>query len=347
MCIAPITIKNPYYQLGGKGLNFLHNTHESHIRVPCGQCIQCVALRQSFFLQRVQMESLRSDLFFFTLTYDDKHLPIISKGDYNLAYPEISHVQNMFKRVRKYYHLPISYIVVSEYGHNRHRPHFHGILAIPKQNIISTYHPEEVNLHELIRSNWSVNIGTNRKPIYEPLFTYVNNHFGRNFDLHYIEPQIGHDNDVSFYVSKYITKYDSYINRLIRKIKLDTSLSPEDTSELIYKIKPRLLISKAFGDRRYPAIKKYILDNLDRNKDIPSFYDIYTGKQMLLSPYYRKLVPILYRFDQFYNLRNSYNLDSFVLDDDLTDYEHFIHDIQDMRKKDVKNLQKYLENKYK
>lgn len=347
MCIAPITIKNPYYKLGSKGLNFLHNTHESYIQVPCGQCIQCVALRQSFFLQRVQMESLRSDLFFFTLTYDERHLPHINIGDYNLPYPEIKHVQNMFKRVRKYYHLPLSYIVVSEYGHKRHRPHFHGILAIPKQQIISNYHPEEVNLYDIIRNNWSINIGTNRKPLYEPLFTYVNNHFGRNYDLHYIEPQLGHDNDVSFYVSKYITKYDSYINTLIRKIKLDTSISPEETSQLISKIRPRLLISKNFGDRRYPAIKKYILDNLERNIDIPSFFDIYTGKQMLLSPYYRKLVPISYRFEQFYNLRNSYNLDSFVPDDDLSDYEHFIHDLQNMQKKDVKKLQILLENKYK
>lgn len=347
MCIAPITIKNPYYRLGSKGLNYLHNTHDSHIQVPCGHCSQCVALRQSFFLQRVQMESLRSDLFFFTLTYDNKHLPRIKIGEYDLPYPDISHVQKMFKRVRKIYHLPISYIVVSEYGCSKHRPHFHGILAIPKQKIISNYHPEEVNLFNVVKDNWSTNVGTNRKPIYEPLFTFVNNYFGRNYDLHYIEPQIGHDNDVSFYVSKYITKYDSYITKLIRKIKLDTSLSVEETKDLTSKITPRLLISKNFGDRRYPSISKYILDNLDRNKDIPSFFDIYTGKQMLLAPYYRKLVPISYRFDQFYNLRNSYKLDSFLPDDDLSDYEHFLKDMQNIQKKDIKIIQKVLENKYK
>lgn len=68
---------------------------------------------------------------------------------------------------------------------------------------------------------------------------------------------------------------------------------------------------------------------------------------MLLSPYYRKLVPVSYRFEQFYNLKNSYNLDSFVLDDDLSDYEHLVNDISSIQKNDIKNLQKKLENKYK
>ena len=347
MCLCPITIKNPYYKLGGKGINFLHNTHNSYIQVPCGQCRQCVATRQNFFLQRVQMESLRSDLFFFTLTYNNEHIPNIQVLDYDLQYPDISHVQNMFKRVRKILPFSIRYIVVSEYGSKSHRPHFHGLLATPKQKIIYNYHPFEKLLYDTILSNWSVNVGSRTKPIYEPLCTHVRNLYGGTFDLHFVEPVPNHDNDVSYYVSKYITKYDSYINKLLRKIKLDPRLTSEVTSDLISKLKPRLLISKDFGDRRYPDIKEYILKCINQNSDIPSFYDIYTGKQMLLAPYYRKLIPVSYKFEQFYNLRNSYNLDSFVLDDNLSEYEHFINDYFAEQKNNIKKLQKNLENKYK
>ncbi len=347
MCLCPITIKNPYYRLGGKGINFLHNTHDSHIQVPCGQCRQCVATRQNFFLQRVQMESLRSDLFFFTLTYNDAHLPKIHIGEYDLSYPDITHVQNMFKRVRKLVEYPLRYIVVSEYGSRSHRPHFHGLLSVPKQKFIYNYHPFQETLYNIILQNWSINVGSRTRPKYEPLCTHVKNLYGGTFDFHFVEPVPNHDNDVAYYVSKYITKYDDYINKLIRKIRLDPSISPEDTSLLISKIKPRLLISKDFGDRRYSAIKEYITKCIEQNSDIPSFYDIYTGKQMLLSPYYRKLVPVTYRFEQFYNLKNSYNLDSFVLDDNLTDYEHLVNDISSIQKNDIKKLQKKLENKYK
>lgn len=347
MCLCPITIKNPYYRLGGKGINYLHNTHDSHIQVPCGQCRQCVATRQNFFLQRVQMESLRSDLFFFTLTYNDEHLPKIHIGEYDLAYPDITHVQNMFKRVRKLVEYPLRYIVVSEYGSRSHRPHFHGLLSVPKQNFIYNYHPFQDTLYNIILQNWSVNVGSRTRPKYEPLCTHVKNLYGGTFDFHFVEPVPNHDNDVAYYVSKYITKYDDYINKLIRKIRLDSSVSPEDTSFLISKLKPRLLISKDFGDRRYPAIKDYILKCIEKNSEIPSFYDLYTGKQMLLAPYYRKLVPVSYRFEQFYNLRNSYNLDSFVLDDDLSDYEHLVNDLSSIQKNDIKKLQKKLENTYK
>lgn len=101
MCVSPITIPNPYYQIGDKGLNFLHDTVSSHIQVPCGKCHQCCSLRQAYFNQRIQMESLRSELFMFTLTYRDEALPRCNIGDYHCMYPDYKDVQNMFKRIRK------------------------------------------------------------------------------------------------------------------------------------------------------------------------------------------------------------------------------------------------------
>lgn len=351
MCLSPITIKNPYYGLGSKGINYLHNTSDSHIQVPCGHCRQCISLRQGYFNQRIQMESLRSDFFFFTLTYNNEHLPVVDIGEYHLAYPNIQHIQNLFKRLRNYIYFPLRYMVCSEYGTDRHRPHFHGLLAIPKKyntlNSSYNFHPLEYTLSELFKSLWSENVGTRKHPVYQPLFTYVSNHKGRNFDFHSVKPIKDHDNDISFYISKYLCQYDEYIQKLILKIKLDVNVSPEDTKKLINLIKPRCLISKSLGDRNYPQIKKYILECVNKNENIPSFYDINTGKQQLLSPYYRKLIPISYRFNQFYNLRNNIDLDSFILDDNMDDYEHLVQYQNQIQKNELKNFKKYLENKYK
>ncbi len=327
MCRCPITIKNPYYGLGDKGLNFLHNTHDTHIQVPCGHCQQCVSMRQGFVGQRIQMESLNHDLFFFTLTYNNENLPTVTKGDYTLNYPDYTHIQKMFKRIRKIVSYPISYFVVSEYGTKRGRPHFHGILSIPKEKIYGLFHPKEKEIFELLKSEWRVNVGSNRSPVYESLFTYVHNSRNRNYDCHYIQPIPGHDNDISFYVSKYIVKYDPRVTKLLSKIKLDPSLDESDTAELISLVKPRGVMSKSFGSWKDPDVAAYIKKCIARNENIPQFYDIYTGKPMLLSPYYRKhFLTVDYRLTQYYNLSNSQCLDSFLPDDDLSDYERMLEE---------------------
>lgn len=292
MCLAPITIKNPRYGQTSVGFSYLHNTHDSHIQVPCGSCVQCISMRQGFFNQRIQMESLRSDLFFFTLTYNPESLIYVNEGEYNLPimyYPDIA---NFFKRIRRAGY-SIRYTYVSEYGTKRHRPHIHGILAVERQYDSSVsphmYLTVERIFKDLFAKEWRRNYGTSLNPYYESLFTPVYRR-GRNttFDFHYIEPVLDHDNDVSFYVSKYITKYDKRTHKLLQKISLDPSLEEDQTSFLLHMIKPRCVMSKDFGDYNFPAIKQYIrkcIDNL--TTPLPQFYDINTGQSCLLSPYYR------------------------------------------------------------
>lgn len=290
MCSSPITIKNPYFRLGSKGLNFLKNTVDSHIKVPCGNCQQCIAMRQAFFLQRVQMESLRSHLFMFTLTYNNESLYFTDDlSDYHIAIPVFEDFQNMIKRLRNDGHqFRVSY--VSEYGRKRHRPHFHGILAVEKSH--EHYSIVEKRFYKLFFDEWRRNYGSSRSPIWHKLFTPVRDHTGRmtTFDLHYIEPIRDHDNDCSYYVSKYITKYDSWIRKFISKVALDDSLSPEEALYLIKLLKPKCITSKDFGDWQYPAIYSYISKCASRESLFtwPQFYDIYTGKQMPMSPYYGK-----------------------------------------------------------
>lgn len=292
MCSSPLTIPNPYYQIGDKGLNFLHDTVNTHIQVPCGQCLQCLSLRQSYMNQRVQMESLRSELFMITLTYNNESLPVINVGEYCLYFPMWSDVQKMFKRIRKILPHRIRYVMVSEYS-KRHRPHFHGIIAIEREDIVKHYKSSvslcERELSRLFIKEWRTNVGSSRSPEYKPLFTYARKGNKCNFDFHHIVNLPNHENDVSFYVSKYITKYDSWTDGLLKKIKLDPEVTPEFTPFILSAIKPRCTISKDFGDPDFPPIKDYITKCIMKDEtSLPQFYDIYTGKPSLLSRYYRK-----------------------------------------------------------
>lgn len=291
MCLSPISIKNPYYGLGNVGLNSFHDTLSSHIEVPCGSCPQCIAMRQGFFLQRVQMESLRSWLFMFTLTYNDESLMYTDIDEYNIAFPYLPDIQNMFKRIRRAGH-KFRFTYTSEYGKRRFRPHFHGIFALDKS--LGNPYSLEKQFYNIFFLEWKRNYSDDSfNPDWRPLFTPVYNR-GRctTFDFHWIEPVIDHDNDCAFYVSKYITKYDKRTSSLLMKILLDNSISDGETSFLIKCIKPRCNTSKDFGDWRDPLISAYINKCAGRKTlfRYPQYYDIHSGKQMPMSPYYGKHV---------------------------------------------------------
>lgn len=67
-------------------------------------------------------------------------------------------------------------------------------------------------------------------------------------------------------------------------------------------------MSKKFGDFNYPPIKDYITKCINKSKDYPQYFDLYTGKTMLLCPYYRKhLVPVDYYLKRFKNYQDALN----------------------------------------
>lgn len=313
MCTSPISIPNPYYsgvrtstRLDAHfhdpqvAFNRLHDTVNQYIQVPCGQCLQCISMRQAHINQRVQMESLRSELFMLTLTYNNESLPILNVGEYCMAFPLWKDVQNMFKRIRKTLPHSIRYIMVSEYS-KRRRPHYHGIIAIERDDI-SKYYKSSVSLAErelskLFLKEWRVKTGGSiRNPIYKPLFTYARRGRKCNFDFHHIVNLPNHENDVSFYVSKYVTKYDTHIHKLLTKIKLDTEIESEFTPVILSALKPRCTISKDFGDPRFPVIRDYITKCILKDEtSLPQFYDLYTGQSSLLSRYYRQYCDTMVR----------------------------------------------------
>ena len=98
-------------------------------QVPCGKCELCMKRRQREWFIRNYFEFKNSETaYFITLTYDEEHLPngVVKKD-----------CQDFLKRLRK----PlgkhrISYFLVSEYGDQFHRPHYHMLLYnYPLKNI--------------------------------------------------------------------------------------------------------------------------------------------------------------------------------------------------------------------
>lgn len=56
--------------------SFKHNSEHAFINIPCGHCSECVSIKQQSYVQRVHMETKYNHVFFATLTYDNKHLPV-------------------------------------------------------------------------------------------------------------------------------------------------------------------------------------------------------------------------------------------------------------------------------
>ena len=77
MCTSPIYKKNPYYGATDMRHAINHNVEDEYIACPCGHCPECRAVKQSDMIQRMQSESKYNHIFFATLTYDNKHLPVL------------------------------------------------------------------------------------------------------------------------------------------------------------------------------------------------------------------------------------------------------------------------------
>ena len=312
MCLNPIRLKNPNRGLHGRisagkhgklnfdsTLSFLKDTTSAYIEIPCGHCPQCIALRQSYKVQRTQCEEFGNDLYFCTLTYSPKMLPSVTTSEgKTLNYADIRDVQNMMKRLRKHNALgfPFKYTCVSEYGSQKHRPHFHIIFSLPKiegETLIDRQ-SRAIRLHDVILSYWSRNVGTRKNPIYVPLCKYVNNHKGRNFDFHYVDPSSTDKGsaDVAFYVTKYTCKCDDWYEKL--EYALYKSLPYEEFKEIKKLIKPRCVQSHNWGDPSNPAVKEHIRKGIDfgienaKEYNYSVFINPVTGQTFPLAPYFRK-----------------------------------------------------------
>lgn len=139
MCLVPMKVKS----VNPAGVKFAF--------VPCGKCAECRASYRSgwFFRLSVEMQEAKKQgwkIGFFTLTYNDEHLPFIPSalipddwsGSDRISCFCRDDVRRLILRLRKKYHKDCGatgfrYLIASEYGEHTHRPHYHGVIAFPPE----------------------------------------------------------------------------------------------------------------------------------------------------------------------------------------------------------------------
>lgn len=236
MCSSPIPIPNPNYGLKDIGHNILKDCTSAYITVPCGKCDECISTKQRSIIQRIQMEQTRNYMFMCMLSYNPSSLPEVTAPDgYRFKYADLRDFQNMVKRLRKdnAFGRPFRYIGVTEYGDQKHRPHFHILWLVPKYETDSVYTPIQLQatLFNTVLTYWRRNYGSTRRPDYRPLLTYKWKRTARgiesNYDLHYVAPLNGDTGfNASMYVLKYMLKDSDYVTKLRQHVwhYQDTSL---------------------------------------------------------------------------------------------------------------------------
>lgn len=339
MCKRPIFLPNPYYKTPnlsdhgltdkalrkkyGKGAiykrySFLHDTTHQRIAVPCGDCAECYALKQSYLSERLQLGSLVYDYWLITLTYNSRNLPILEIGGYRHPYADYTHIQKMFKRIRKRELLPnnFRYFVASEYGGELHRPHFHIILALPKKKWqINEREAYTKFLFDLFLSEWKVNKSESDKyPVYDSLLDFkVNKRTGKaTYDCRAVTDFVDKSGklhigamEVGFYLTKYVTKFDKWLNAKKHMLRINY---PELYTEYWNLLKPHWRFSKGFlydyYDNKHPENSTLWQPIVDKMKTFHKYnmQDPDNGFRFYI-PEKQKIIPLdPYLRDRFYTI---------------------------------------------
>ena len=324
MCLRPYIVKN--YNRGAQNfLAWATKDVTSHtISVPCGTCPECASMRQTDILERAELATIDHDVYYGTLTYNNKAIP--HSRDFvhldgtvrNYIYAEPDDFRRMIQRIRKenfHNEVPLKYIMVTEYGGRFHRPHIHFLLFVPRKKFQFWYERygrwysawyvpggdwNEVNFStiffDVFLSQWKRNIvKSTKKPVWLPLCTYVVGRDGRStYDFHYVEPYTRDGktlNNVAKYVTKYVLKFDKWLDKLRHGIY--SNLSTEDYLELWKLLRPKCRISLGLGTGN-PEYSEHVRKGIDEGrkgvngKFIPYFIDLNNGKYMPLGRYLRR-----------------------------------------------------------
>lgn len=166
MCLSPVKIPNPrFVKRTGVDAGFLY--------VNCGHCAECVEQKRADWYVRLcyefdKFKKLGGCGYFLTLTYNDMCLPYCKTSDFQDLIDEFQikdnveffgpcfnkkHIKQFIKDFRFYlkkmYDLVgMKYFVVTEFGEEKHRPHYHILFFIEK------YLPES-SLRSLCNYVWS------------------------------------------------------------------------------------------------------------------------------------------------------------------------------------------------
>lgn len=309
MCISPIYIRN---------VNSTNNLSKFRIRlrnseyvdsctytcVPCGHCNDCLVVKQSSWIQRIEEMYKTHYIIFGTATYQASMIPqvITSLGEI-IRYPDYSDFRNMIKRIRKDEDFPpFKYLCVTEYGSNTHRPHFHYLLFIERDKADSPYYLNNLvqTWTAIFKRQWKRRVSRSVKnPVYKPLSKFLRFRNGTGtYDIHAVLSRKKKDGsvdtigDVSHYVTKYILKPDNYVDNLLRSLFVhycsgDTS---DEYHQLRKLVRPRIYASLGIGltEESEKNIREFILKSKTNTPEKgPRYFSQDTGKGTYLSRYYR------------------------------------------------------------
>lgn len=301
MCISPVRIRNPNKGCTAELLRKTTDCESTYINVPCGVCCECIAKKQSDLVQRVRVLSLDHFIFFYTLTYNNESLPVYrcSTG-FSIPYADHHDISCMFKRIRKdnLFGYPFLYLSVSERGKERSRPHFHGLIFIPKKYANGDHlftAVMETKIRNVLFKEWRRNYGSTRSPVWKPLFTYHSKFVGgkrySNFECHYVTPHSSEngESDVAFYVTKYVLKTSANEVRLQQALCLN--LPPDEYAEAWRIVRSKCTKSLDFGSTT-PLEVFYVKNQISSSCLSPEGLHFLNpdGSRAPLPRYYRKYV---------------------------------------------------------
>lgn len=339
-------LRNPLFDRGETCK--VSDTESLMLPVPCGICHECLQVRQNSVLQRVHAHSMENYMFMFTLTYNSVMIPHFVLGDKTYNCFNYSHFNKMLQRIRRgnLIKYPFTHLVVGEYGTKRHRPHYHGLICFNKKYFSSKPHIAlqqlksfESSLSRIFIDNWSINIGSRKRPEYVPLFTYAKRGIFSNFDLHFVDvlTDPSASESVSHYVTKYLVKSDDYIQNL--KGYLFSNFPRDIAFRSWQKLRPRVTMSRHFGINRTSAhyIDECFTNSFNTGKIT---YTIGTHTMPMCSYFVNKFIPKhLYPHD-------SLSQNSVVLDtcrSTISRASSYTKHRNDLKKKNVNNLDYFLE----
>lgn len=236
------------------------------------------------------------------MTYNNESLPKLTcSNGVTIPYADISDIQKMIKRIRQgnLFGSSFKYFFVTERGSDRGRPHVHGLIFIPKSQIFSyndlTTSQLETKVRAVLFKEWRRNYGSDKFPIWKPLFTFRQKFVGgllcKNFDCHFVAPHTSDkgEDDVAFYVTKYVLKPSDKDRRLQQSLRLN--LDPDEYESVWRVVRSRCLCSKGFGAAT-DLQKQYVRDCIKRSSSNENGFQFYSrdGSISSLARYYRKFV---------------------------------------------------------
>ena len=128
-----------------------HPAQEPFIDVPCGKCEACLVKKANEWAFRLFNEwKHSSSCYFITLTYSDAHLPFTDNGTPCFSKKDC---QLFIKAMRNTYGQGLRYFLVSEYGSEGGRPHYHLLLFNIPVDISNPHYLQE--LTDVVFSKWN------------------------------------------------------------------------------------------------------------------------------------------------------------------------------------------------